>query len=434
MVLIFVHKSSPRLQYIAAFIFKELIKTPYSITSHKESFINFEGIKINYTEEKIAEDEIHIHPSGLLHQQGIQPQEIEIFESIGNAAFFRSFLQQQNNYPFDIFAATFYLLTRYEEYLPHKKDKYGRYDHTNSLAFNHNFLHLPLLNIWIDDFLKTLQKRYPQIHFTWTDFKFIPTYDVDIAYSYLHKGLLRNAGGVLGSLLTLKFKSLLQRSKTLISKKDDPFDNYEWLHSLDYKYGLNPVYFFLVAEKNGLYDKNILPRTVAMQQLIKEHAEKYAIGLHPSWQSGDDKNLLIKEKQILEKIADQNITKGRQHYLRMSLPATYQQLLKAGITDDYTMGYGAVNGFRASVATTFFWYDIEKEEQTKLRVHPFCYMDSVSIHHQKTLPQQGFNEMVQYYNVCQKYSGTFICIMHNHLLVTKQWRNVYEKFLKETLA
>lgn len=429
MVLIFVNRSSPRLQYIAAFIFKELIKIPYSITSHQESFKKFDGVKINYTTTKVADDELYVNPVGLLSETGISEQQIETFETGTYTAFFKSLSQQEDHFPFDIFSASFYLISRYEEYLPYEAVKFGRYPHTESLGFKNNFLNVPLINIWVDDFASWLKQKHPALTFHKLPFKFIPTYDIDIAYSYLNKGILRNAGAAIRSAFTLNVKSLVQRVKVLIKKENDPFDNYNWLDRLHQQFNLEPIYFFLVAEKNGLYDKNVLPDKIVMQDIIKEHAKKYTIGLHPSWQSGDDKSLIAKEKETLEKISDTEIDKSRQHYLRMKLPETYRLLIEAQIKEEYSMGYGTINGFRASVASSFYWYDIENEFQTKLRVHPFCYMDSNSIYQQKMLPQQGYDEMVGYHKICKQYSGTFISIIHNHLIAGKEWKNVYEKFL-----
>src|SRR6476619_6763077 len=119
MVLIYVKNTSPRLQYIAYFIFKEIIKTPYAITSHEESFRDFDGIKINYSSNKISDKELKVVDCGLLFQQGITEQPIEIFEVDGIKAFFRSPSfepsEVSNEFPFDIFSASFYLLSRYEE-------------------------------------------------------------------------------------------------------------------------------------------------------------------------------------------------------------------------------------------------------------------------------------------------------------------------------
>jgi hypothetical protein len=352
--------------------------------------------------------------------------------------FFKSTSQGNRDFRFDIFSASFYLLSRYEEYLPHEKDKYGRYSCTNSLAYKENFLHLPIVNIWIDyfkNFLLTnghgadqeLSKPKPA-------FQFIPTYDVDAAFAYLHKGPIKSFTGIVGSIVKLKFNKLKERLSVLGGLKRDPFEIFDWLDTIHQTQGLNPIYFFLVSEKNALHDKNILPQKEAMTQLINKHAKNYSIGLHPSWQSGENVSALQKEKARLESISGETISKSRQHFLRFNLPAGYRLLLEAGITEEYSMGYGTINGFRASVASSFLWYDIEKEQQTSLRIYPFCFMDSNVIFHEKLSVDGAYEELLSYYNICRKLNGTLITIFHNHLMGEDnlQWRDLYERFLNET--
>jgi hypothetical protein len=174
-------------------------------------------------------------------------------------------------------------------------------------------------------------------------FRLLPTYDIDIAYAYNYKGWARNLGRFIAS-------PSIDRIAVLLRLRDDPFDAYRWLDQLHQRYHLQPIYFFLVAERNARYDKNILPRKNGLQQLVRVHARKYPVGLHPSWRSGDRPELLGREKQVLEDLCGRLVTRSRQHYIRFSLPEGYRRLIQAGITDDYSMGYGTINGFRASVA------------------------------------------------------------------------------------
>ena len=427
MVLIYSHITSPRLQYICAFIFKELLGADFRITIDSEEFKNYEDTKINYSNTLIQNSKFTLQNNNLLFDQTIIPQQITCFEWNGTKAFFRV---PESDFAFDIFAASFYLLSRYEEYLPHEKDMYGRYAHENSLAFKEELLNFPLVNIWVIEFAKALQQKFPSFKTQSEKFKIIPTYDIDIAYSFRHKGLLRNIGGFIKS-------PSAERIKVLAGAGRDPFDCYEWLHQLQQQHQLQPVYFFLVAEKNSHYDKNILPHKNAMWNLIKQHAKKYSIGLHPSWQSGDDTSLLKKEKIQLEAMGERVVTRSRQHFIRFNLPAGYEKLLEAGFADDYSMGYGSINGFRASVASPFYWYNLQKEEQTTLRIHPFCFMDANSYYEQKQSPQETMEELMHYFRVCKEANGTLTTIWHNNFLGTsnefKGWRAVYENFIAQVL-
>jgi hypothetical protein len=392
-----------------------------------DDFKNYEGIKINYSNSPVCNNEFHLSPAGLLAEQTITPQTIDCFKINSYKAFFRT---KNGDFTFDVFSTVFYLLTRYEEYLPHQKDMYGRYAHENSLAFREDFLHLPLINIWVKDFAVTLQNKFPALVIHFPAFKFIPTYDIDIAYSFKHKGLLRNIGGF--------FKSpSLERIEILLGLRKDPFDTYDWLINLHEQYKLDPVYFFLVAAKNGSYDKNILPSKTAMHQLVKKHADKYPIGIHPSWQSGDNGGLLTKEIAQLRLMSQQEITRSRQHYIRFNLPTGYRRLLKENISDDYSMGYGSINGFRASVASSFYWFDLEKNEVTSLRIHPFCFMEANSYYEQRLNADAAFEELIQYYLACKDVNGELITIWHNHMVgeekLYKGWGSMYEKFLQKIM-
>ena len=411
----------------------------FSIIDDAIQFNNHEGMKVNYSSDPISTNEFLIRNSDLLFENSIKEQAIECFEINNYKAFFKN---AEADFPFDILAASFYLLSRYEEYLPHKKDNYGRYAHENSLAFKEHFLHLPIINIWTEDLAIQLQQKFSTYTFQLLadgkkapTFSFIPTYDIDIAYSFKHKGFLRNVGGFLKS-------PSLERIVVLAGLKKDPFDVYNWLDDLHREYQLQPIYFFLLASKNGIYDKNILPDTKGMSQLIRRHAEKYKVAIHPSWQSGDNEILLKKEVASLNSICfpnqpdSLNIRHSRQHYIRFNLPEGYSKLYNAGIVNEYSMGYGSINGFRASVATSFYWYDLKSEHTTKLKVHPFCYMEANSYYEQKLTPPDAFSEMMHYYNICREVNGTLITIWHNHMLgsdeLYKGWSEIYLKFIQKT--
>lgn len=430
MLLIYSHISSPRLQYISNFIFKELLGIEYEITIDSESFKQHYGPRINYSDAQIDDNSVWIKNKSLLFEELILPQTISCFEWNGTKAFYRS---GSGDFPFDILAASFFLITRYEEYLPHEHDEYGRFDFRNSLAYKEKFLEYPLVNIWVEAFAALLSKRFPGIEIKKPAFQFIPTYDIDIAYSYKHKGIARNTGGF------LKAPSL-DRLRVLSGSKKDPFDSYDWMDKIHAHFKLDPVYFFLVAEKNSSLDKNILPYKDVMWRLIGRHAKKYTVGLHPSFQSHDDEYTIRRERaQLYAMMGQENIRdrilRSRQHYIRFMLPTSYQVLIHADITDDYSMGYGAVNGFRASAASSFFWYDLEKEEQTTLRVHPFCFMDANSFYEQKQTPEQSFDEIMHYYHQCKNVNGTLITIWHNNFLGTAKqfrgWNEVYERFITQ---
>jgi hypothetical protein len=424
MILIFSEKSSPRLQYICHFIFQEQFGIPFEVITDVNDFISREGAKINYSEQRVASG-FNISNTQLLFESTIKPQKIECFIEGSSKTFFQI---HDSHISFDIFAASFYLITRYEEYLPHRKDRYGRYAHENSVAWEKGFLDKPVVDYWLNDFSKALKRFFPLLLFAQKTFTFLPTYDIDMAWSYKNKGVVRNAGGFVLS-------PSMERIRVLMGLEKDPFDAFEFMDKMHDQNKLKSLYFFLVAKERSKYDKNISRDTAAMKELIVRHCRKYDIGLHPSWKSNGDIEILHEEKSYLEKICGRPIKQSRQHYIQFSVPGTFKKLIEAGITDDYSMGYGSINGYRASVASSFYWYNLEDEKVTTLRLHPFCFMDGNSYYQQKFSAARAYDELLHYYGECKKTNGTFISIFHNNFLghgqPWKEWRKIYEDFIRE---
>lgn len=425
-LLIYIKHTSSRADYIFSTLLPASGVGNYQLTADESFFKIYSKPKINYSEERITEQEFWMKPVNLLFENNIKEQKTIVFEWSETKAFFKI---NDSDFSFDIFAASFYLISRYEEYLPHKTDMYGRYSHENSLAFKESFLRLPLVNFWLQHFKTALLQKFPSLHFTPQTFHFLPTYDIDIAWSYRNKGWLRNFGGLIMSLTENKWTAANERINVLFGKHQDPFDSYQWLDKLHDKYWLKPLYFFLLADKNKDYDKNILPAKRALQKLIKQHSDKYSTGIHPSWQSGDKYDLLQKEIKTLEKITGKKVTQSRQHYIRMTLPDTYKRLVEAGIIEDYSMGYGSINGFRASYCLPYKWYDLQEEKATSLTIYPFCFMDANSYYEQQQTCEDALHEISYYYKVTKKVNGLLIMIWHNHFLGTDKmftgWREAY---------
>ncbi len=430
-MLVYSADNSPRFSYITHYFLGKLCGLPFTVTHDPVAFRNHEGPAVCYDEEKLSPNAIHVKPHGLLTETGICSQET----ILANWGEMPCFFSTDGDIPFDILAASFYLITRYEEYLPHEKDLYGRYPHTSSLAAKKNFLHLPLIDMWAAAFRKLVPPADAGV--LQRSFSFVPTYDIDMAWAYLNKGFFRNLGGLLRSLGSANWQQMEKRVQVLRGMRPDPFDVYEWLDALHLKYALKPFYFFLLAERNSEYDKNILPSNGKMRSLVSYHTSGYRTGIHPSWRSRNSPDLFRKEIETLEHISGLPVRHSRFHYIAFNLPEGYRKLLDHGISSDYSMGYGTVNGFRASVSIPFPWYDLQRETTTALMVHPYCWMDANSYYEQLYTPAQAFAELKSYHDVLKSVKGQLMIITHNNFLSDEPgfagWKEVYGIFLDEVV-
>ena len=309
-----------------------------------------------------------------------------------------------------------------------KKDQFQRFDARQSLAYQQQFIKLPLIDLWMCQLKKELLLLQSSLIFKPHEFQYIPTYDIDIAYSYKGKGFIRNAGGLLLDFFKGNFSKVIERLKVIFNQQADPYDSYQFLDACHKHIVEKPIYFFLLGQ-GAKFDKNLNPEGKWMRNLIQEIGSKYHIGIHPSYASHNNEATLQSElKQI-------DTSKSRQHYIKFELPYTYQTLIRNGITDDYSMGYGTHNGFRASTSFGHNWFDLSKNESTQLRIHPFCFMECNSYFQQKNTVEEAYAEMLHFKKVIQAVKGTYISIWHNFSLGSelqwKGWKEMYLRFLKE---
>lgn len=405
----------------------------YTITQNPVSFEQHDGLKINYSSQKFIKDGLKIVPVSLLFEYGIKDHHIEVqSHQVFNKLFFKS----SGHLPFDLFAAAFWLLSRYEEYLPFKQDKFNRFDVKNSLAFQYDFIQLPLVNLWFEVFKKMLLEKYPGIEAAKHQFKYISTVDVDNAYKFKYKGIMRSVGGFIKSLVQFNFADMKERASVVFNRSLDPFDSYAFLLETQKKNELNVIYFFLLGDY-GVNDKNHPSNNKDFQTLIKHLADYSNVGIHPSFKSNYNLNQLKIEINRLANITHKDIRSSRQHFSMMAFPDTYQSLLQAGILHDYSMGYGNYNGFRASYCMPFNWYDMDSEQETPLIVHPFCLIETTLKFTSKASSETAIGFAQPIIHEVKKYNGELISIIHNDTMGTaeewKGWKQVYEQMVNEII-
>jgi hypothetical protein len=430
MLLIFTHKITHRNKYIFNLIIKDILGGDFMLTDNQEEFKNYNGARLSYTNSPLT-DEIHITSRQLLFENGITEQNITTFDYLNTKVFFAA--GKLSGLPFDVFAASFYLVSRYEEYLPHIRDEHDRFDAKDSLAFSNGFLQKPVINIWAEWLKKIILNKYPDYIFPEKKYEFISTIDIDNAFAYREKGFTRSLGGYLKSLSQFDFKEIKERTRVLLRIQKDPYDTYDFQLEMLRKYKFKSIYFFLLGDY-GVNDKNLPPESEKFQSLIKMIGDYAEVGIHPSYGSNKSKEQLKKEVDRLSKILHKDITQSRQHFLKLTLPDTYRNIIDLDITDDYTMGFASQVGFRASICTPFNFYDLDMELETKLKVHPFAMMEGTLKYYMNIPPDEALMKIKPLIDEVKAVNGTFISLWHNDTLndqkLWKGWREVYEKMIQ----
>jgi len=431
MLFVFTPHITNRIAYTFKHIFGRILGVNYMLTAKKEEWIDYDGPKVSYGKAPVA-DELFFQQSSFLLATGVKKVHLETVQFDGSTAFF-PVQHPQSAFPFDPFSASFYMLSLYEEYLPFISDIHGRFPATESLAYRFEILQKPVVNCWAKQIGRLLEQRYPNLKQRKRKFSMVPSIDIDSAYAIRNKGFVRILAGLINSCYNRNIDDLKQRLKVLFRLEDDPFDSFEYQLSIQKKYNFRSLYFVLMADY-GPYDKNIPYQNRAFRDLIKFLADYSDVGIHASYASNDSPELLKKEVKRLSNVLNREITRSRQHFLRLEIPNTYHTLLNMDIHDDYSMGFASQPGFRAGTCDPFPFYDLEMETETPLMIHPFVVMEGTLVDYLNLSSEEGLQYICRLIDEVKAVEGTFVSLWHNESLGGQArwvgWPEVYEKMIE----
>lgn len=424
----------PRLKYIATQMVAGIMGMELNFTSDLNEALTTSVPLINYSEHEIA-GSATIIPYGLLDETGIRDHKIDIYKRDGTPVFFVA--KNGKDPGFDLFSSSFYMLSRYEEYLPFTADQYGRFPFIESMACKHSLVEEPLVELWTSKLKECLLEKYPGLKFPERKFSYIPTIDIDIPWAYLNRNFFRTAGGFARSLLKFEIDDLISRYRVLFCGQKDHYDTFEMIDKIHSEYGFSACFFFS-AGTYGKFDKSVPLIHPQYSRLICSLAQSNKWGIHPSYSSYDDPALFRREIKELAAITGHQPFRSRQHFLRLGFPGTYRLLINNGIKEDYTLGWPEMPGFRAGTSIPFKYYDIEKEEETLLTIYPLHIMDGSLKDYLKLQPDEAAVHACRVINRIKDVGGTLITLWHNESFSERgrweNWKHVYLEIAKSVIS
>ena len=430
MLLVYTHKITPRLTYTFKHICKRILGLEVSFTSKVEDFIAHNSLKMSYTKQPLS-NELFVRSNLLLFETGLSDLDFNVQKWDDTKGFFIT--GERSDLPFDIFAASFYLLSRYEEYMPHVKDSYGRFMAKESLAYTNGFLNQPVVDIWAYKLKAVLKQRFPDFVFPTRAYKIKPVIDVPTAFYFKQKGLLRTVGGTLNDLVRFRLRQLYQRYSVLMGVKRDPYDTFKWVINKQKQSKFKFMVLFLIGDYST-YDKNINTNKKQFVSLIKSIADYCDVGIKASYFSLNDISILKKEKIKMETIINTDLKAVRHSFSKLNLPISYRNLVELEINQDFTMGYIDTLGFRAGTCTPFQWYDLDYEVQTPLQINPYHCLDFALLKYQSKLDKT--EHLQKLINEVKAVNGTFTSVFHNYTFSDlenwKGFRSLFNQILEST--
>lgn len=327
----------------------------------------------------------------------------------------------------DIFAASFFMLIRWEEYVNKNRDAHDRFPATESLAYKQGFLDRPVVNEYVEWLKKSLFELDESLVFKEYEFQQYISCDVDEPFDCTVEKILSLIRVCTGDIVKRKsLKEFIQRIRRYIFNKlrNHKYDHnytFNWYMDVCENAGLKASFYFIPnssEEGNGCYsleDKKI-------QELLKCIDRRgHEIGVHGSYQTYQDDIKTKEQKQQLDEMLKelnikQSIKGNRQHYLRWNSSITPAILDNAEFKYDTTGSYADVVGFRYGACYEFSMFDFLNRKKLNLKQRPLIVMECTVI--DKSYMGLGYTEeasntMKELKSTCKKYNGIFSLLWHN---------------------
>jgi hypothetical protein len=423
MIAVYSPYQSARQTYVFTTFFEEWLGVKVSIFYNRDDFFAAATpYSIWYADAAPEIDMLWIYNTGFLNEQKYKKchvkasgdgKDVQLFPGGGDIGF-------------DLFAAIFYLISRYEEYRSDGRDVHGRFSAQSSLAYRMGFLEYPVVDIWRSQFCEEATKRWGTNPFISPSFKLIGSVDVDNATAYVHKGMLRGLLGMLKSIIQ-RDPNLGKRLGSLLKSNNDPYLTYERQWEIA---GDIPYIHFVLCAKMSAHDRSLNPLNPYFQNIIRQMDAHAEVAWHPSYAAFGNTKALAKEKRMLEDILGRSVTRSRQHYIRLQFPNTYRELIELGIEEDYSMGYPDKPGFRAGTSLPFRFFDVDKNQETQLKIFSFTWLDTYFSEKKECTAERAMEEIITLADRIRCYGGVLIPVMHHRSFsgLDKRWRGWSEIF------
>jgi len=331
----------------------------------------------------------------------------------------------------DIIAATFFMLSRWEETVVPTRDQHGRFPGMASVAYKQGFLDRPI----VDEYALILREWMKALLPSWEPeprlFAVRLSHDMDMVrrFSSRCRGV-RTIGRalIMQRDLGLAWQSLMG---TLRVESDPYFQGLQTLINLSKDYGLDSAFYFM-AVPPAPFDKDLRLSAPIVKHCIQlVRAEGFEIGFHPSSHAFDNFERFLSEKKALEVALGTSQFGGRQHNLLFQVPNTWRYWEQAGLAYDSTMGYADHEGFRCGTCYPFHPFDIEANRELGILEVPLIVMDATLRQHRNLTCEQAENRILELAQRCRQVGGTFTLLWHNSSLSGewRAWAEMYRQVL-----
>lgn len=323
-------------------------------------------------------------------------------------------------FPFDLVAATFLLLTRWEETeVASEPDWRGNFRAACSLAARQGFLDRPVLDEWALVLRAWLAELCPGWQPRLRLPRIVMTHDVDQVHKF--QSWFRVARAAAGTLLSTRQPVQAIRTARLgvcsriVPQRDPYYRGLRSLLDLDEALGVRGVFFLMGADRARLDDGYDLSSPLVQPVIDEVLRRGHEVGWHPGYAAAEDPERFFREKNRVESRLGLPVRGARMHYLRWRPGHTWRLLTEAGIRYDSTLGFNETLGFRCGTSHPYPVWDLCQRKQIDLEERPLVAQDAAIYRALRLDHGQARAQLGRLWRRVQNVHGDLTVLIHNAL-------------------
>ena len=399
---------SPRARYVVRHVFERMLGWPVNFVASREELRTAEGPRLSYGPQPM-DDVFHVPASGWLDR----PRSTNA--TIGSSATGRELVLFPIGPSFDVFAAIFHLIALEEEYTITGRDEHDRVSVDEMLLVRSHASQFPVVDLWAMELAERIRAAFPSLPEPRRSYRHVLTVDVDNGLKYAARSWHRAIGASAKELASGKGARFLERWRVRSGQSEDPYLSLAERLS-EVRPHVDRMIAFVLTRGEGRFDHAARLDHPVFTDLLKRVSAVAEIGLHPSYESSRDERIIAREREQLGRAIGGPLKVSRQHFLRWRMPDTFRALIANGFIEDHSIGFSDRIGFRAGTCTPFPWYDLERDVETSLMLHPFAVMDSALANRSGEELRQAVGKLKRLSNAVREVGGTFTSVWHDRFL------------------
>lgn len=318
----------------------------------------------------------------------------------------------------DIFASSFFMLTRWEEYLLGREEK-GDCDETLLFAVKHGIWQRPVVHEYESLLRSVLALASPK-----RKYQVVLSHDVDgfvtPAWSRIFRDFIRQTihGAPKNKVLHLTWDEEIRYKKSFPSD----INQFEFYRSLSTKFNIAEWLYFKVCAKGETectYTYDSSNASLVLKGLKSFDQKELRLGFHPSQSTFKNKDQWQIESERITRFLGYEPVIGRNHHLLYDSNMLRQWEMLAGQDTSLQLSncvFHNRQGFRSGISVPYRLFDIYQRRDMRVVEHPCQIMDTVIRYDSKVRSESEiWDEVKSVIERTKQYGGELVLTWHIYI-------------------